>query len=267
MVEARRFDADECHLAGFARQANLWHVPCTSFASMMPTPPRVAAIERTLRASHLFGGVERCGDFARVAVRRQYHQGDYIWRHGETATSVTVIASGLVKLCQPNQEGGSAIVALFGPRESIGDTAVVSSGRYPADAVAATRDVELLAIEKTPVLRAMQSDIALAQALNRSLVSHCDALNQKIRIMTAGPVERRLAALLLHLAERFGDEDEGGGLTIPVALSRSDLARLVGATIETTIRTMSRWQKAGVLSTTPQGFVIHHPDEIDIAPA
>jgi CRP-like cAMP-binding protein len=112
----------------------------------------------------------------------------------------------------------------------------------------------------------MHRDVDLAQAINRSLVSHTVALRQKIRIMTAGPVERRLAALLMHLAERFGDESANGSITIPVVLSRSDLARLVGATIETTIRTMSRWQKAGVLSTTPQGFVIHKPQEIDIAP-
>ena len=232
---------------------------------MMTSTARVAAIERTLRASHLFGGVD-VDPYARMAVRRQYHQGDYIWHAGDPAVALTVIASGLVKICQPSQEGESAIVALFGPRESIGDIAVISTGVYPADAVAVTRDVELLTIAKTPILEAMQRDVALAQAMNRSLVSHSAALRQKIRIMTAGPVERRLAALLLHLAERFGDETEGGAIAIPVVLSRSDLARLVGATIETTIRTMSRWQKAGILSTTPSGFVIHRPAEIDIAP-
>lgn len=229
---------------------------------------RVAALERTLRASHLFAGIDgHMSDFARVAVRRQFHQGDYIWRQGDDAAAITVIASGLVKICQPNRDGESAIVALFGPRESIGDIAVISTGRYPADAVAVTHDVEVLAIEKTAVLEAMQRDVTVAQAVNRSLVAHSAALRQKIRIMTAGPVERRLAALLLHLAERFGDEGDDGALTIPVVLSRSELARLVGATIETTIRTMSKWQKAGIVSTTPKGFVVHRPGAIDIDPA
>jgi CRP-like cAMP-binding protein len=221
------------------------------------------AIERTLRASNLFSGVAQCDDFARVAIRRQFHHGDYLWHHGDAALALTIITSGLVKICQPNQTGESAIVALFGPRESIGDIAVISSGRYPADAIAVTRDVEVLAIEKKPVLEAMQRDLALANAINRSLVSHSAALRQKIRIMTAGPVERRLAALLLHLAERFGDENDKGEIEIPVVLSRADLARLVGATIETTIRAMSRWQKSGLVSTTPQGFVIHHPEQFD----
>jgi CRP-like cAMP-binding protein len=231
---------------------------------MQTSSARTDAIERTLRASNLFSGVEQgVSDFARVAIRKQFHHGEYIWHHGDAALALTIITNGLVKICQPNQAGESAIVALFGPRESIGDIAVISSCKYPADAIAVTRDVEVLMIEKKPVLEAMQRDLALANAINRSLVSHSAALRQKIRIMTAGPVERRLAALLLHLAERFGDENDQGEIEIPVALSRADLARLVGATIETTIRAMSRWQKSGLVSTTPQGFVIHRPKEID----
>ena len=235
---------------------------------MQTSSARTDAIERTLRASHLFSGLDGpVDDFARVAIRKTFHHGDYLWHHGDVAVALTIITSGLVKICQPNRSGESAIVALFGPRESIGDIAVISSGRYPADAIAVTQDVEVLSIEKKPVLEAMQRDLALANAINRSLVSHSVALRQKIRIMTAGPVERRLAALLLHLAERFGDESESGEIEIPVALSRSDLARLVGATMETTIRTMSRWQKAGIVSTTPSGFVIHDAKAIDVAPS
>ncbi len=232
----------------------------------MTSSERTTSIERTLRASHLFNGLEEdcVSSFARMAVRRRFQQGDFIWHHGDPAVALTLISSGLVKICQPNRAGDSSIMALFGPRESIGDIAVISTGRYPADAVAATREVELLSIEKKPVLEAMQRDPALSQALNRSLVSHSCALREKIRIMTAGTVERRLAELLRHLADRFGDELESGGVAIPVALSRNDLARLVGATIETTIRTMSRWQKANVLSTTPEGFIIHQADKLDM---
>jgi CRP-like cAMP-binding protein len=230
---------------------------------MQTSSSRTDAIERTLRASHLFSEVQGgVGDFARAAVRKRFHHGEYLWHRGDSAVAITLITSGLVKICQPNRAGESAIVALFGPRESIGDIAVISTGNYPADAIAVTRDVEVLAIEKSAVLSAMQRDLALANAVNRSLVAHTSALRQKIAIMTAGPVEQRLAALLLHLAERFGDENEAGELTIPVVLTRDDLARLVGATVETTIRTMSKWQKAGVVSTNPDGFVVHRPAEL-----
>jgi len=226
---------------------------------------QTAAIERALRASHLFAGLDGCvTTFAQAAIRRRFEHGEYIWHHGDPALALTIIVTGLVKICQPTREGESAIVAIFGPRESIGDIAVIGPGRYPADAIVVTREVEVLSIDKSPVLEAMQRDVTVAQAVNRSLVSHSQALRQKIRIMTAGPVERRLAALLAHLAERFGDEVEPGVWTIPVVLSRDELGRLIGATIETTIRVMSRWQKEGVVSTTSEGFTIHQPDKLGV---
>jgi CRP-like cAMP-binding protein len=228
--------------------------------------PGSAGIDATLRASRLFGQLDDAllAELSRSAVRRRYARGDVIWRAGDPATSVTIIATGLVKICQPRGEKDSAIVGLFGPRESVGDVAVVSLGTYPADAIAASDVVELLCVDKAPVLAAMTRDVALSLAVNRSLVDHTTALREKIRIMTAGPVDERLAALLSHLAHRFGDELEDGSVVIPVSLSRTELACLVGATVETVIRTMSRWQKEGAVSTTETGFVLHDPERFAI---
>jgi CRP/FNR family transcriptional regulator len=62
--------------------------------------------------------------------------------------------------------------------------------------------------------------------------------------------------LLLTLAERFGDEQEGHGTLVPVVLSRGELSSLVGARVETVIRVLSRWQKQGLLETSREGFLL-----------
>ena len=68
---------------------------------------------------------------------------------------------------------------------------------------------------------------------------------------------------LRALVERFGDELDDGTRIIPVVLSRGDLANLVGTTVETTIRAMSRWLKAGIVETTDEGFVVRRNDELE----
>lgn len=217
-----------------------------------------APVLPTLRASRLFGGLDEAllTDFSRATHRARFARGDYLWHAGEPPTTLTVIASGLVKVCQPVRDGQSTIVGLFGPRESLGDMAVVSNGNYPADALAISDTVDVLRIEKRAVLEAMQRHPSVGMAMNRSLVEHSTALRGKIHILASGSVERRLVALLTHLASRFGDELEDGCTGIPVVLSRTELACLVGTTVETTIRVMSRWQKAGLVDTTPEGFRI-----------
>jgi CRP-like cAMP-binding protein len=220
------------------------------------------AIESGLRASRLFGSLDAAliAELARITVSRTFARGAALWRAGEPAGFFTVITRGLVEIVRQAADGlaadGGAIIAIFGPRESIGDVAAVRQAPYPAGALALTQQVDVLMVPAGSVVEAMRSHAAVAAAVNSSLVEHTHALQEKIRIMTAGAVPRRLATLVLHLADRFGDEIDDGSILVPVALSRSELARIVGATVETTIRAMSRWRKQGLLQTTPQGFLV-----------
>lgn len=217
-----------------------------------------------LRVSRLFGGLDeqQLLEFARAAHCAQYVSGDYLWHAGQPALAATIIVSGLVKICRPQRHGASTILGLFGPRESVGDVALVSGKGYPADALAASDAVEVLRIERRAVIGAMERVPEVGMALNRSLIEHTDTLRGKIDVLTAGPVECRLYTLITYLAERFGDEMEDGSVEIPVALSRADLAGLVSTTVETTIRVMSRWQKANLLATSRRGFLIRDLDAL-----
>jgi CRP-like cAMP-binding protein len=222
--------------------------------------PGKAGIESALRASPLFRalGPEALQSLAPHVERRRFLRGNIVWRAGEDAESIALIASGLVKIVQPD----GAILAILGSHETFGELAILSDGRHTADAVAATPTVELLLVDATAVHAATTSDIDFARAMSRSLAVHARILHEKIRIMCAGCVQRRLAALLRHLLDRFGDVLEDGSTVIQVGLSRAELASLIGATSETTIRVMSLWQRQGLVSTTQDGFIVHSPQRL-----
>ncbi len=224
----------------------------------MTVEPIRGRVERAFRACRLFQGVEDevVTTLARHSVRRTYDRGQSIWRAGDGATAMALIASGIVKVVQGRN---GAILALFGPHETFGEMAVVEEGTYSADALVATHQVELFCIDAVAVRAALDAHRSFARAMQRSLVAHARELEEKVRVMSAGCVERRLAALMAHLCDRFGDELEDGSHIVPVVLSRAELASLVGATIETTIRTMCRLQREGLVSTGREGFILHAP--------
>ena len=66
---------------------------------------------------------------------------------------------------------------------------------------------------------------------------------------------RRFARLFLKLAADMGRQERGGVL-VPLALSRQELADMTGTTIETAIRIMSRWGKQQIVRTEKDGFVV-----------
>lgn len=225
-----------------------------------------ALTERVLRASNLFSGAspEDIAAVAHVAHRKSWSRGEHIFRAGVRATFLGVVAHGIVKLVRPGHfddraDGAAAIVALWGPRQTIGNLAVIAEDVYPGNAIVGSDEAEIVVIDAATIVAIAQRRPGVAWALARSLAEHGNALHQKIGILSAGTVDARLEALLGHLLERFGDEADDGTRHIPLSLSRSELASLVGSTVETTIRTMSKWQKQGLLETTAEGFRVLDP--------
>lgn len=215
-------------------------------------------IVRRLHSSLLFGPLppELLAELAKDAAVRQYLVGTYLWRAGDAAKHFTIIQAGLVEVRRPTPNGDGTMLGLFGPRESIGDFAVLDAGTYPADAIAVSERCDVLLVRAALVLDAVRSQPRLAHAINMSLVEHSRVLLAKIDVMSAGTVPRRLALFFTHMIDRFGDEGEDGLIHIAVNLSRVQLSRLVGARVETVIRTLSKWQKDGWIETRDDGFYL-----------
>jgi CRP-like cAMP-binding protein len=227
-----------------------------------PAVPLASSVDRYLGAPWLFGGVDArtLAVLGRATRRGHTKRGDLLFKAGEPAHALTVLIGGLAKVVRPTPDGATCIVALFGPHEALGTAALLSRGAYPANAVVASDEADVLRIDAGTLLDAAACDPAVANALTRLLVGHTRALQDKIAVMSAGAVPQRIATLLLSLTDRFGDEMEDGTLFAPVCLSRAELADLVSARVETTIRVLTRWQREGVISSKPDGIVIRKVD-------
>ena len=230
----------------------------TMHLSCAPSATSVARFEALLRHNRLLAslGSEAVRDAARAATARRYERGERIWRVGSPATHFQVVVSGIVKLVAPGPGLRPTIVDVFGPGESLGYWAAFDSSPYIGDAMPVTDRVETLLIPATVLHHATSTNPEAALAMTHAVLAYARALRAKIAVMCAGTVHQRLAMLLLDIRARFGDESEDGATLLPVPLSRLDLAMCVGATIETVIRAMSRWQKQGVLETLHSGFVL-----------
>jgi CRP-like cAMP-binding protein len=225
------------------------------------TPMRSDELKARLRVSALFRDASDplLDILAAEPLVRRLEDGESLWTDGDPATHFMLIQRGLVQVLRTMSSGVVVTLSIFGPRECVGTVAVLSGRPYPAQAIAHGESVEIIAIRAEPVLAAMNRDPALTIAFNRVLCEQTTILRSRIDVLSAGSVSQRLATLLLHLGERFGDTRDDGSTSIPVSLSRSSLARLVSARVETVIRTASDWQKRGIIATDVDGFTLLDP--------
>ena len=77
--------------------------------------------------------------------------------------------------------------------------------------------------------------------------------------LSVEPVESRLAAILLRLADREGVRTKRG-VELPFHLTRQSLADMSGTTVETAIRVVSRWQRDELVEDRGSRLVVRDLD-------
>lgn len=195
------------------------------------------------------------------ATLHRLRRSEAVWRVGERAGHFVVVGHGLVKVVLPGAPSRDLLLGLAGPGESVGDASVIEGTPHEADALALTESAIVTRIPREDALRALEGSGVAALAQARLLGQSAATANRRLALFTTS-AEERLATTLMELGERFGDEMEDGTTLIPVRLTRAELAALVGTTVETTIRTLSRWSREGLVSTADGGLMLLDADAL-----
>ncbi|MCP4676143.1 MAG: Crp/Fnr family transcriptional regulator [Deltaproteobacteria bacterium] len=196
-----------------------------------------------------------------TSVQRHDRQA-YVWNEGDTSRYLYLIINGRVKLIKHSETGKDVIIEIFGPRDAIGEMSLLVGGTYTTTAICLSQ-IELLCVPRHQILDLLATVPGMALRSLRGMARRQRMLMQKIKELAAGGVEYRMAHLLLKLADRIGEESGDAGITIPLILSRQDIADLVGTTVETAIRVMSRWRKMDIVTNDKRGILIRDRDTLE----
>jgi CRP-like cAMP-binding protein len=212
--------------------------------------------EEALRRSVIFRRLtpEDRQRMAAVAAVREFDKGAILFGEGDDSDFLYTVISGRVKVFKTTARGTDVILEIFGPGDPVGAVAVYESRPYPAGAVALEPTVCLL-IPRKAFFTLIETYPTLVRGLLVGLTHRLVELTNRLAELTGGRIEARLARFFLKLADDMGRQHQDGTF-IPLVLSRQELADMIGTTIETSIRIMSRWGKENVIRTEKAGFVL-----------
>ena len=220
--------------------------------------PATVAADRVLaavRSLPYFRGLSQDDQrrVAGLASLRDYQRGDHLWNEGDPAEALTLIVKGRVKIVR-QAEGGDVILEIFGEGEPVGAIAVYNYIPYPASAVC-LEPVTLLILPRRDYFELLDRNPDFSRAIIRELTKLVIALTRKVEEFRGQKVEVRIAQLFLTLAERMGKETKQG-IEIPIQLTRQEVADLVGTTVESAIRVLSKWGHDKIVITGEGRFLI-----------
>lgn len=196
---------------------------------------------------------------ARCRVRA-CDKGALIFVEGQPADEVFVLAEGEVRVVRETDDGREVILRLIRPGELFGGAGGWGADLYPATTIAADASI-LLVLSSTEFGSLIMDHPDFAIAVVRELSSRLRDAEARIQELQTERVERRIARMLLRLANRTGTRTDAG-IEIDATLSRQAIADLCGTTLSTASRVLSGWDRQGILIAGREHVVIVRPHDL-----
>lgn len=202
--------------------------------------------------------------FHKVCPDRNFRPGDCIFRMGDPATDLHLIAKGKVKLVRPTASGQERILAICGPDDFIGEAFLRDADVYRAEAVAIS-DVMTCPISrkqfKVMANKAPGFALTFAEMLASNLF-HCrDQMSASF-----DPVKIRVAKILIEQTERFGrPTGEDGWHVLETELKHEDIASLASATRVAITTAFTELREDGALRGSRGSYHLNVPFLLTLA--
>ena len=180
--------------------------------------------------------------------------GEVLCAEGTPATALFLIVRGVVKLVRALESGRDIIVELLGRGDLFGESALADGAMYDTRAVC-VHPSTVLAIPREAALRFLAAHPEAVRNLLALMNESVVRAHRRVEDLAVFGVRQRIARFLIRLADWAGRADQGRTV-VPVALSRQELAALVGTTMETAIRVMSGLRREGLVQPARRGIVL-----------
>ncbi|PKN84526.1 MAG: hypothetical protein CVU46_13860 [Chloroflexi bacterium HGW-Chloroflexi-8] len=179
---------------------------------------------------------------------------DVLFLQGDPANKIYLLLHGNIKLVQTHHDGQQIVIRIAGPVEMIGALALGRVNSYPASAYAMS-PCEVVYWTKETLLDHIQRMPLLAANTMHFMAEKIQIMQDRFRLIATQKVEQRLAHTLVNLMATSGKPiDEG--ILINVALSRQELAEMIGTTLYTVSRLLKQWENNHVVKCGRERIVI-----------
>lgn len=176
--------------------------------------------------------------------------GKSLYAAGSSADAVYIVRAGCIKTYTVDEAGNERVRGFFFPGDVVGLDAI-GVGHHTANAVTVVPS-QVCRVSKGQ----LQALTLQAPALGRNLL---ERLSHDLRLALAlggdYSADQRVAAFLLHMQERLGENSDK--LRLP--MSRRDIANYLRLATETVCRVLTRFEQKNWVTSADKRITLHEP--------
>src|SRR6201991_5041580 len=193
----------------------------------------------------------------RISQPRSFAARTTLFEQGALAGSVFNVTEGIVRLHKSLPDGRRQIVGFALPGDFLG---LALMDRYSVAAEAVT-EVRACRFARSAFLGYVDQRPHLLRRLHEFAGHELSLAQDQMLLLGRRSAEEKVVAFLLNLQARFG-RIGAASVTVPLPMSRQDIADYLGLTIETVSRTLTRLAREKLLVIVPDGVRLLDKDRL-----
>ena len=193
-------------------------------------------------------------------LRKSFRPGTFIITVEKTGELVYVLLEGTVKIFVDQVDGSEVILAFLGASDTFGEMSLLDSAGRSANVLALER-CSCLAMNRAAFGECLRSMPPLSYNLVQLLTRRLRLANEQIKALSTLDVRGRVARQILAFAQQYGRQEKDDGVRIPLRLTQSDVAALVGASRERVNQVIVDFKDGGLISVDPRHHITVHDQD------
>jgi CRP/FNR family transcriptional regulator len=214
-------------------------------------------ILETLKTSEIFSILkeQELKEISTLFEELRLKNNEYVFMEGDPCKWLYLVAKGRIKIFKNTLAGKDVILEIKSPGDIFGCVAVLDNRPFPASAQA-MEPASVIKIGRQNLLKTMEAYPSLKLGTAKYFSDRLRDAHDMLKNIATERVEKRIASMLLKLSEKVGVV-ENSYTKIDFPLTRQEIAEMVGTTVETCIRTMSKFQKQGMVKSSGNRLLIN----------
>jgi CRP/FNR family transcriptional regulator, anaerobic regulatory protein len=198
------------------------------------------------------------GELDRISQVKNFAAKTMLFDQGALASSVFNITDGMVRLYKSLPDGRRQIVGFALPGDFLG---LALRDRYGIAAEAVTQ-VQVCRFARPVFLAYVDSKPHLLRRLHEFAGHELSLAQDQMLLLGRRTAEEKVVAFLLNLQTRYA-RIAPVSVTVPLPMSRQDIADYLGLTIETVSRSLSKLAREKNLMMVPDGVRLVAKERLD----
>ena len=196
----------------------------------------VDGIDKFFREAQKIDDLKKLSSDRRI---RNYKKKEIIYSEGHSPTYLYFLNKGRVAISRAHEYGKELITTLYKPGDFFGYTALLE-GQVYAETAEALEDSEVCLIPKEDFFSLMYNNVGVMRNFIKLLSDNVQEKERQLVNLAYSSVRKRVAEALVLLHRRYSEKGEKN---FTIAISRDDLASIVGTATESLIRTLSDFKE------------------------